>query len=454
MGSGTKLFPQRSQTAYDLYNQELSDSIRGTFRILDPSYALGQDTAVYLKLMRDPVVAHALRFRKHLVAGPEWRIEPASDSEVDEAAAGTVEELVGNIRGFTDSRICLSESIFRGSAYARIMGRRRFATVNGRGPFFWWIPDRLIDVDRRRFQLVRARDGVLVWEFYSAARRVWEPLERPELFVRSVFDLTEDSLGYGKGLVDTLYYYASLKTRLVQDGARAAERFGQGFIKVAIENLRKEGRPPGRDADKTAKDWLDAIDRAAARNGFAHDKRDEVDILQGIGEGWQLIKELLGYLDNAIVTAVLGATLPTLESGGGSFAMARVQENSTEALVQADRKRLGEDLTRDLVGLVWRMNRMQFVDAGLSEARMPKLTIVQQKREDPAVLSQVIATLLQAGIPLKREEVYSKTGFSVPLERDETIEGLPPGAAGQAPPTGLPFKANGHGKRFELTGGN
>lgn len=427
------LFDDGARSAYQRYAERLSDAIRYRDWVGDPSFALKSDATIYEKVLRDPVTAHAIRFRKHLVAGAEVRVEGASDRPEDQAAAAVVEELLGNVMGFTDARISLAEAIFRGSAYAFVSGTRRVievGTLPGGGaapPQNWWVPERLVDVDRRRFRLVRPDpQRPLAWEFWSAERSAWEALAHPEWFIRSVHEDTEGSLSYGRGLLDTLYYCQSLKARLVQDAASAAERFGQGLIKVAVEGLRgADGRPVGgdqRDGDSVASAWQEVMTRHRARHVLVHDSRDEVEVLQGIGEGAGLIKQLLDYVDNALVTTVLGSTLPTLEGDGGSRALGEVQENSTEALVQADRARLADDLTRDLVGLLWRLNRPQ-LEAQVGRARMPRVKIDQRKREDPDAAAELIAKLLAAGVALRKDEVYDKVGFTVPLPGEDVIEG-------------------------------
>ncbi len=426
-----RFFSTGSATAYSDYVNALTDALRNRDWVYDPSFALDSDGEVYQKVLRDPVAAHSIRFRKHLVAGPEWRIEPASDSDQDKAAAEIVGELVSKIRGFTDARICLSEAIFRGSAYAFMAGQRRFASVASGQPMSWWVPERLIDVDRRRFRLIRDPVlGQLVWQLWSVDRRAWEPLANPQWFVRSVFENTEDSLGYGRGMLDTLYFTQASKARLLQDGLMAAERFGQGFATIAIENLRgPDGKPaagPDRSGTTVAQEWVREFAKHRSRHVMAHDKRDEVQVHTGLGEGWALVERLLVYLDNVQVTAVLGSTLPTIEGDGGSRAMATVQENSTEALVQADRSRLGDDLTRDLIGLIWSLNALQIEAQVGPGAAMPSLRIDQRKLEDPQVNAGVVSTLTQAGVPLVAAEVYEKTGFTQPLPGDELIGSLAP----------------------------
>jgi len=447
----------RSRTAYERYVQRLSDAIKNRDWVVDPTFSLGSDSTIYTKILRDPVAAHAIRFRKHLVAGAEVRVVPASERPADKAAASVIEDLLGEIHGFTDARMGLAEAIFRGSAYAYVSGHRkrmiagqlpRNETFPSLGtdaqPLDWWVPCRLINVDRRRFRLARdLQTQDLHWEFWSVDRRAWERMTNPEWFVRSVFEQTESSLGYGRGLLDTLYYFQSAKARAVQDAMSAVERFGQGLIKAAVENMRDaDGRPVGGDqrgGATVAKAWQDELAKHKARHILVHDARDEVSELQMSGRGWELIKWTIEYFDNAQVTAVLGATLPTIEGNGGSRAMAAVQENSTEALVQADRQRLADDLTRDLVGLLWRLNRAQIMQQ-VGAAVMPRLSIDQRKKEDPEAAAAVISTLLAAGVDLRKEDVYKKTGFSQPLPGDEIIEG------GSAAPAGpFPFSAASFG---------
>ena len=106
--------------------------------------------------------------------------------------------------------------------------------------------------------------------------------------------------------------------------------------------------------------------------------------------------------------------------------------------------RLGEELTDCLVGQLWRLNRQQLSDAGLAEARMPRLAIINKPIDDPRESAQVIATALASGIPLRKDEVYRQLGFTVPIDGDEVIEpGQAAGAGGLLggieQPMGLPI---------------
>ncbi len=434
----SNVFPIGSHQAYSHYVQSLSDAIKNRDWVYDPSFALHSDQSIYEKVLRDPVTAHAILFRKHLIAGATVRVVPASERLADEAAAGIVEDILKQVSGFTDARICLADAVFHGSAYAMIVGRRKHmiagAAVDGVDPMpqQWWVPERLEHVDRRRFRLA-PHEGGPRWEFWSVDRRAYEPLTRPEWFLRSVYEAKESSLGYGRGLLDTLFFYQSAKARLLQDLLNASERFGQGMITVGIENLRaSDGRKLAgdqRSGSTVAEAWQTELTKQRARHVIVHDARDEVMVVNGLGEGWQLMQWIAQYLDNALVTAVLGSTLPTIEGNGGSRALGEVQENSTESLVQADRARLADDMTRDLLGAIWRNNR-DAIMGQVGPANMPTLAIDQRKREDPKEAAELIKQLLDAGVPLRSKEIYEKTGFTQPLPGDDVIGGQPAGGMG------------------------
>lgn len=435
----SRLFPTKAGTAYDRYGRELSGATKHRTWIDDPSFALSSDDQAYEKVRRDAIAAQAMVYRRHLVAGKGFLIEPASRSdEAHQVAANAVRDLLGGLMLFGSSRFNLAEAVFRGSSYAIMEGGFETLRVGGLPPARWWVPKRLRDVDRRRFRLAYDRDLKRPkWNFWSVQREAWEPLDYPEWFVRHVCQDTEDTLGYGRGLLDSLHYYQASKMRVVQEGLSAAERFGQGFLIAAVDGLRAGGTD--RTNAAVAQRYLTVLNKHRARNAFVHDKGDEVKLLAGFGEGWQLIRELLNYLDNAIRILILGANLPTSATSGGSFALAEVQQNSTDALISFDRECLGEVLTRDLVGFVWAINRPTLRQLGLGGVRAPALRIRQEGKVDPEAYSRIVEAALRAGMKLKLDEVYRKLGFTLPGESDEVLEGAPaapaPGERLVEPPT-------------------
>ena len=295
-----RLFPFGSIVGYQRYVYDLVSAMRDRDWVADPSLAITSDAAIYSKILRDPVAALAIRYRRHLVAGKDWAVKPGGEEEIDRRAAAITEALLKKIRRFADSRALLADAIFRGSAYSYVEGQREtFEAEPGTGEQNWWTPTRLVDVDRRRFRLVtfdaETNEKVLRWEFWSVERASWEPLDHEEWFVKSVVEEAEDSLGYGRGILDTLYFYQAAKTRVLQDCLAASERFGQGLLHIGIQSYRDAStlKPNGAgdSGASVASDWQTELEKHKARHILVHDKEDEIGVLEA-GRGWELLMKL------------------------------------------------------------------------------------------------------------------------------------------------------------------
>ncbi len=155
------------------------------------------------------------------------------------------------------------------------------------------------------------------------------------------------------------------------------------------------------------------------------EKTDEVEVLPGPTQGSDLVFKFLEYLDRAMTRLVRGSVLP---SGGGgpsqgSQARAQTEQETSNFLLDFDREILGETLTRDLMGLMWRMNKPILNSMGsLGDAKMPKITVVKQEKQRPSQNIEVILKARQAKIPLVKKEVYEKIDHTMPKEDDEVFD--------------------------------
>lgn len=417
------------------YVRDLERAYRRSDLVGDPDYALAQDPDVYDVILRDPETRHAIDYRRHLGAGTRWRVVPASDAPDDRRAAAWCEEALGQLRGFTAARVQLLHAVFRGQTWAAIVGRRQRGVLAGL-PGDWWVPTALVDVDKRRFQAFVGADRRLDWALYSLARHAWEPLgERRRWFVRLAHDVAESNLRQGSGLVEALYHWQYAKARVLAEGLAGVERWAQGIVHASVDGLGRAGSPT-RDVQDAADAWLTAIEAMRSRHALVHDRVDQLEMIDGPKEGHKMVTEFLAYLASGIRVLCLGANLPTEATEGGSYALARVQENSTEALVQHDRELLGEAITHDLLGLVWAQNRGVLSAAGLARARAPSFEIVHEKRRDPNAAASAVATLLAAGVEgLREDEVFEAVGYTPagpndrPLRVVPRAQGSPPAAA-------------------------
>jgi hypothetical protein len=430
----------RAQAAAEQYVRALSSAYRTGFRIYDPSPALSKDPGIYDKLMLDAVVFHAVQQRRHMVAGHKFQCHPASESPADKIWAQICEQLIGKIRNFKGALFNLANAVFVGSTYGMIQGERRWMPLFDGVPRNWFMPMSIRDVSKFRFRPVPKRTGsgadeevTLEWQMHNVALDQFLPLEHPECFIKHVYDDNESSLGFGRGLVDAMYYYWRAKELVMTENCSAIERWAQGLLIAKIDGTR--------EGSKTNSDLLNNVlaelEKHRGRHIMGIDKLDEIDMIPGPAEGWQMASGMRDYLDQSLRTLILGSNLPTGGgTEGGSYALGAVQENSTEALIQYDREILSETISNDLVGLLRRLNQPQLMEMGLGHAENPKFQIIQEKVIDPKVRADIILGYVGAEIPLKEDEVYEPAGFTAPQPGDKVFLKVKPIID---PMTGMPM---------------
>lgn len=439
---GAPLVYQRS-VAQDLYVWALHTAYQG-YRVYDPDYALLNEPDIFEIVLRDPVIAHAINLRLHGVAARRWRVLPASDREDDKKLAAIVEEGLGYIDGFTESRKNMALAVVRARTFQRIYGKRMSVDLADMGEKQWWVPTELREVDRRRFRLVPQwtngydRKLKVNVEMWSVEQNRWEFMspEEQRRYVKVIYNDEEARLGYGRGLCEALYFYHWAKGIIMEQCLAGIERWAQGLVTVKIDGLRRAN--PSATNQAQANLWLSILQKQRSRNGLVFDAKDEVEVHETQGTGHQLCMEMIRYLDDAMVALILGSVLPFGgQSGSGSLARARTEREVSESLLQYDRDKIDEDIKRDLIGLFMRLNQPILQELGLERARVPHFETIQETHEDPEVNARVISTLLTAQMPLRKDEAYEKVGFTPPKEDDEVIEPIAPmdGFGGSGQPT-------------------
>jgi hypothetical protein len=413
----------------DLYVWALSSNYHDGARVFDPSVALANDPDVYTKLRRDPVIAGAINKRVSAISGRTWRLVPASDDPADKRLAAVLEHLIRQIPRFSEARRLLAEADIIGCRYAAITGAVRSLKVPGdTAARLWWVPGRLIDVDRRRFRAIATRTGEQVsvrWEVFALGAQDWVPVANPDQYVKHLVYDAEETLGYGRGLIEALHDGVYAKTVALKEGLQGLKRWAQGLLTAKVHG--------GRDAQTglpniaLLRAWATELDRAQGENSIAHDADDEIQVHSGPGTGHQIVTDFVAYFDSVHRCLINGSDLPTAmpSSGTGSYALGKVQENTSEAIVQGSQEMLDDTITCDIVAYTRRVNAPILYSMGLSEAQMPRFETVNEKIKDPKVRADTISVLLSAGVRLKAEEVYAETGFTPPEDGDEVIEPRP-----------------------------
>lgn len=424
--------------AQQIYIAAMTAAYRSNLQLHDPSVWQVREPELEEMMLRDADVMHAVTHRRHLIAGRQWTLTPQDDE--DPAAKLAVKvgtELLKGIKHFTGARLNLARAFFSGSRYSFIHGQPRMLTLGDGKPRTWWVPTRLEDRDKRMYRIVPKvsddmKSGSAHWERWNVWAGEWQTVTRPESIqtIRHVYMDDEGTLGYGRGLRESLGWWWYAKTHVFAESLQAVERFAQGILHAKVQGIRASDTSLPNDELITK--WRDVLEDLRSRHVLVSDKDDDVEMVQMNAAGWEILSKIREELKATIYTLVLGSNLPTGASEGGSYALADVQADSTEALIQFDRETLEETLTDDLLGCVWWHNYPNLVELGVAEQK-PRFNIRQEKKLDPKERADIAAVLNGMGVALSREDVFEQTGFKIPEEGEPIIEP-------QAPPQqlGLP----------------
>lgn len=409
----------------DLYVRALSQAWQSNIQLHDPSLWLNRDAEVEEKMLRDADIAHAVQYRRHLIAGQNWTLLPLKiNSPRSPMAISVATELISQIKHFTQSRLNLSRAFFSGARFARIRGEMRKLTLGDGVERNWWVPTRMEDLDKRMFRIVPASSEgniTATWEHWNVGKMKWETETVNDSLntVRHVYQDDQASLGHGRALREALGWWWYAKEHIFQESLQAVERFAQGILTAKIDGARDA--QTGLPNTALISSWTSVLEDLRARHVLVFDKDDEVETVNVSSSGWELMRDLRAELRSTIMTLILGANLTTSASSGGSYALAEVQENSTQALIRFDRESLEETLTDDLIGCIWHRNHANLVDVGIS-SEMPKFSIVNESQQNPLERVQVAQTLVGMGIQLSLEDVLKQCGYRKPESGEKVID--------------------------------
>lgn len=424
------------------YNQDqyvwmLQSAYAGGWRVPDPEYATSSDADIYEKLRRDPDIHAAMNTRLHAVASRHWTIElPNKPKEGEKRLGGILEDGLREIEKFTSSRYNLAQAVIRGTSWGYVSWRRKWCQLGDETvpPAMWLVPCFIKDVDRRRFRYgirryydesTRQEVVDVPLEMRSIERGQWERVRDDAPLITMTYQDEEGRLGVGRGLIEGLFFYHFLKGRLLEEGMQGVERIGQGMLVLSIDGLRDSDYGNGNNVVQTA--VLNALKKFRSRHVLVKDKADDLELKETTGSGGDLIMNFLHELNRAMRVLLLGADMAFGGSReGGSTEMAESQIGVSEALIQFDRELLDEAVTKYIVRrFVW-YNRKALAELGLYGQRIPRFASIQEQREDPEKAATTFATLKQAGLRMRTDEVYKKVGYSVPGPEDDVIEGDEP----------------------------
>ena len=342
--------PQLQGTAPtgDLYSNALAALYSQEWRILEPSFAQEQEQNVWELLLRDSTISQARLQRQAIVAPKSWQVEPATKDERDVRLAEICHEMIEGVEGFTQSRALLADAELRGAAYEFIVGRRRlhrFESDNTARE--WWLPKRLQHVDKYRIQYA-IEDQRAYPELFSVKRRQWERVNLRHQFLAVKFGDEESRLGYGRGLIESLYFLWWAGSRVMKDLLQASERNAQG-LRIGKVDTQTRGAS-ATDADTQIQDMLDVLEKHKGRQELAIDSRDDVVVHDAPTGGMSFLLGLYEKIDSLKIAVCMGSVRPFgANVDTGSFAQSRTEEVTADERTEFSRCVLDDAVTADLM---------------------------------------------------------------------------------------------------------
>jgi len=401
-------------------------------QIYDVADIAGQnDSLIWEKIRRDAVFSAAIENRRKAVAGVDWSFVPKTDNPQDKRAAEIVTAAFEEIPHWWRARYNLTSAIFRGSSYLAISGERRALKLPSRDSAVeMWVPGKLAPIDRYRFRLTRkdpGERGVIKtgWQLFSIARREWEDVQNPQHFIRHYYERVEQDLGYGRGLLNSLYFYFRAKEIVFAQGLNGLERWAQGMVIAKIDDMRIGAE--GTDNESIVDAYLEVLNKFRSENFIGMSKDDEVDVKWASGSGHTQVKDWLEYLDSGAIRLIQSADPGGDKADGGGYAQAREEGHQKESYYATDRMCLDEDINYSIVRLFWNLNvnviRAVLKSEGLSpDAQCPSYETSHAERVEPKDEIEIITKMVAAGMPPEKREAYERVGFKIPGENDEVIE--------------------------------
>jgi phage gp29-like protein len=237
---------------------------------------------------------------------------------------------------------------------------------------------------------------------------------------RSPIDLTSpgmtladtDSLFQTGGLLRPLVWFDIARNEAMQEWTSFNEKI-KGIILARLE------------------EWASKADEAAAKSALTNLTQNQwaltskgvefqfVDLVNQLGAA--SFKDFIAYCEDAISILLLGqANTTSLPDGGGSRAALEILNLIRADIHYSDMSRM-ERLINDQL-----LTADAQINLGLDESPF-EFEIQLAEEQDREKNTRIITDAVDAGIPLKRTEVYASIGFSPPADTDEVIVKQTPG---------------------------
>lgn len=420
------------------YVRTVDRLLRGTGgAVLDPDVAIAKDPDFWRKLDSNPTVLGARSYRRHLIAAPRLLLKPPTAR--DAPLVPIVRALLGRQQRFGMMLYGLADAAVRGLVVGRILGDFQEVDLLGDGNTRrWYVVKNVRIMDRGRWQIQRVVEGKEVyyrWAVWDYEIGKWRaPADETHYIFHKVSDV-EDQL-YGRDLGAALFLLAYSDHILNEASLDTAERFGAPWIKATLS-----GEIGGHSTEGSAMPAFSSmasqlgalIAKLRAKNYLIADDRLKMELLTADLRGADFIAKLRDEIKTDIRILLLGSNLPTAATGGGSFALASVQDESTRRIVTFDRKLLGETISEQLVARLVEWNRptLSTIPVGdgsgrtMADLEAPLVELADEEVRDMQDRQMSLTIAREAKLRVRRSDLHDLAQFEQPeadAPEDEIVD--------------------------------
>jgi len=362
----------------------------------------GKGLKLYDEVDRDPHAGSVLQTRYLSVAGKEYEILAADDSDRAKEIADFVQTALKK-SNFTQACQELLQAILYGYFVGEIMWAVRDGSV---------VPKKIMGKHPRRFSFTMDRELRLL-----TPRNMVEGEPVPDRkFI--VFSYGSTDNPYGKGLGQKLWWPVWFKKNGIKFWLIFLEKFG---MPTAV------GKYPAGTSKEQQDKLLDAIDAIQTETGVKIPDSMAIDLLEAARTGKVTYETICEYMDRQMSKAVLGQTAST-EGTPGKLGNEDSQEAVRQDIIKADADLLCEALNETLIPWLVDYNFPGITD-------YPEIWIRTEKEGDLKPLADRDEVLVnKIGVPVGKKYFYDTYGIPEPEDGEEVVQGSGFGVQGSGVP--------------------
>jgi len=344
---------------------------------------------------KDPHLFSCIQTRKLAVVGCPWEVVAVSDKRQDRKVADFVRENLLALVDFEDDLLDLLDAIGKGFAISEIMWEVSGGEVR--------IAD-LVFRPQKKFTFWESLEPRLITDGDIRGT----PLP-PNKFIVHIYRARSGLPNRG-GLLRIVAWMYLFKNYSIKDWITFAEVYGMPI------RIGKYSPSASSDDKETL---IEAVRLIGHDFAAVISESTDIELKEVARSTTDVHKALAEFCNREMSKAILGQTLTTEVGERGSYAAARVHGEVRQDLLEADARALAKTIRWQLIKPLVAFNFGQ-------DVLPPRFVIRTEPPQDlKAEVERDKVLIVDIGLPVAKEYLYSKYGIPQPKPEEETLQGPP-----------------------------